>query len=149
MSTLEGIDAVLSDRLRELGMDYVADVLEGKKQPSASQLMLLRTGCAFPLRQQPGTLLIGGPRDGERVSENPERQHRLAVPAPRPIRSLLPDASNSIFPEFLIYYNSYRAERIAYVDRKFWFYVESSIEIEEAIERLFTNYRSPNSVEQV
>ena len=86
---LEGIDAVLSDRLRELGMDFVADVLEGKRRPSTSQIMFLQTGRVVSVRQQSGTLLVGGSRDGQRVPADPEKQYLLTVPVPV-LRRLLP-----------------------------------------------------------
>lgn len=133
-SELEIKDLVLSDRLRELGLNYVADVLEGKKQPSASQLMFMITGSAFPLRQATGTLLVGGARDGEHVPFNPEEMLHIQIPVP------------------MNYARQYRAQDYRAVGMRgqyqsFRFYLFDEMEPDEGYRSLLTNYRSPNSVE--
>lgn len=142
MEQLDGIDAVLSDRLRELGMDYVADVMEGKRQPSQSQAMFLSTGRTYPRREQEGTLLIGGASDGERVRANPEQMPRLAVPRPMQ-RSWVYSTTAPSVP-FTI--DSYNSERMRCNDQQFWFYVHGELSVEQAFEMLFQNYESPNAV---
>lgn len=138
-------DLVLSDRLRELGLDYVADVLEGKRKPSASQLMFMRTGHAFPLRQRKGTLLIGGARDGERMQGDPEKQRYITVPVPMFRPTFMPVDSYPSFNRFDT--QEYRRERLRGVEREFPFYLIRDMEVDDGLQSLFDNYRSPNSVE--
>lgn len=133
-SNLEGIDAILSDRLKELGLDYVANVLEGKRQPSASQLMFLRTGHAFPLRRATGTLLIGGARDGEHVGFNTDEMRHIQMPVPM-----------NFARQYTV--QDYRRTQLRGCERDFMFYLFSGMEIDEGMQSLFDNYRSPNSVE--
>lgn len=133
-SELEIKDLVLSDRLRELGLDYVADVLEGKRKPSASQLMFMRTGCAFPLRKRPGALVVGGVGDGLRVPFDPVERPVIDVPVPMRIEGR--DSTQV-----------YRSVGMYGKHQAFWFYLLDSMELDEGFQSLITNYRSPNSVE--
>lgn len=83
-------DEPLIDRLKELGMDFVADVLEGKVRPTSQQADVLARGYSDGVRKEEGAVVIGGCADGRRV-QIPEGRPWVMVPALPSRRSSLHD----------------------------------------------------------
>lgn len=73
-------DEPLIDRLKELGMDFVADVLQGKVRPTSQQADVLARGYSDGVRKEEGAVVIGGCADGRRV-QIPEGRPWVMVPA--------------------------------------------------------------------
>lgn len=58
----------LIDRLKELGLDFVADVLDGKRTPTQAQRDVLSQGHVSPRTFGGDYPLIGGMNDGRKIS---------------------------------------------------------------------------------
>lgn len=130
---VDGIDAVLCDRLKELGLDFVASVIEGSRKPTQEQIEVLQRGYPSRRRNEQGVPLIGGCADGRRADT---QLNRVQIPT-------VPDrVYYSEHPQQLpITYDTYRRERLAANQNTFSFFVVDSMPIENAIEQLIDGYR--------
>lgn len=133
-------DEPLIDRLKELGMDFVADVLEGKVRPSLQQSQILSQGYTEDPVRGGGTVFIGGCADGRRIKQVPAELERMTMgAAPRKlvmIDNVLSSVDRSPFT-----YDHYRAMRIESND---WFtrvFVCNDMEDGEALARLVRGYQ--------
>ena len=136
MSTTEGIDAVLCDRLKELGLDFVAEVIEGTRKPTTEQFDVLRLG--YPLRRpiEQGIPLIGGCADGRRVQSD-SRRITMPMSSSSPIWDM--DPQRDLIARTT--YDTYHIERLAANKSTFSFFVVDSMPIENAIEQLIDGYK--------
>lgn len=127
-------DLILSDRLRELGFDFVADVLTSAIAPSAEQLLALRTGVVMPpSRDVGGVPAIGGPADGRRIMSD---MRRIQFPIQR--RSVVDYVRDS--EPFAV--ETYRRERLGTDTGNFPFYIpeSSGLELDAVLSRLMRFY---------
>lgn len=124
----------LIDRLKELGMDFVADVLHGKIRPTRQQSDMLSRGYADPVPQETGTVVVGGCADGRRVKDL--GHDRINLPAlPGRLRFIQDrDVSRSID------YDSYHIMRLETGDWAIRVFVVDRMDDDEALSRLVNCY---------
>lgn len=133
MSSVDGIDAVLCDRLKELGLDFVAAVIEGSRKPTREQMDVLRFGYVQTRGVEQGVPLVGGCGDGRKLVTDKDR---LQVPVP----SLMLDLDKLMPWRFEC--DSYRRERLRANDSQFSFFVVDGMPIEAALEQLIDGYKT-------
>lgn len=131
-------DDPLIDMLKELGMDFVADVLQGKVRPTFQQSQILSQGYSEPAPEERGTVLIGGCADGRRT---PLQHDCIQMPAAPDIRMSRrwPNVRSAITE---IPTDVYHVQYLSVDDWTGRFYMVNSMPPEQAAQRLLDGYQA-------